>query len=277
MRELAHRIVYARKFEYLLVVLIIGTSVLQGMSTIGYLEDRYLSGWNLVWQALLILLLLGALVLEVLLKMFALSPRFYRYFRDGWNVFDFLTISFWIIAIAATESAAPYGGIILLVRVLRILRGLSTVHELSMILSTLFRSIPSLGHIVVLLGIIVYVYALVGNWSFGEHDPEHWGHLGVSIWSLFQIVTLDDWITIMRTASEVEPLAWIYFLSFVIISAFVVTNVFIAVVIRNLDDDRQERLRTLEAPASREEILRELRSTQQALRRIEERLQVFPD
>ena len=277
MREFAHRIVHARRFEYLLVVLIIGISLLQGMTTSEYLEERYLSGWNVYWQAALVLLLLGALVLEVLLKMLALSPRIYRYFRDGWNVFDFLTISFLLIAIAATESAAAYGGIILLVRVLRILKGLSTVRELSMILSTLFRSIPSLGHIVVLLGIIVYVYALVGNWSFGEHDPEHWGDLGVSVSSLFQIVTLDDWITIMHTASEVEPLAWIYFFSFVIISAFVVTNVFIAIVIRNLDDDRQERLRMLEAPASREEILRELRSTQQALLRLEERLQVFPD
>ena len=277
MREFAHRIVHARRFEYLLVMLIIGISLVQGMATSEYLHDRYLSGWNWTWQLALIFLLLGALVLEVLLKMLALSPRFYRYFRDGWNVFDFLTISFLLIAIAATNSAAAYGGIILLVRVLRILKGFSTVQELSMILSTLFRSIPSLGHIVFLLGIIVYVYALVGSWSFGEHDPEHWGDLGVSVSSLFQIVTLDDWATIMHTASEVEPLAWIYFFSFVIISAFVVTNVFIAIVIRNLDDDRQERLRTLEAPPSREEILRELRSTQDALRRLEERLQVFPD
>ena len=73
------------------------------------------------------------------------------------------------------------------------------------------------------------------------------------------------------------PLAWVYFVSFVIISAYIVTNLFIAIVIRNLDEARQERLRPLETPPSREELLRELRSTQQALRRLEERIQQFPD
>ena len=272
MRGLAHRIVHARWFEYFLTVLIIGTSVSQGIASSDYLFERYI-----IWIGFFVILLLGALVLEVLLKMFALSPRAYRYFRNGWNVFDFLTISFMIIALAVFPSAADYGPFILLVRLLRLLRGLSTVQELRVILSTLFRSIPSLGHIVVLLGVIVYVYALIGNGSFGEHDPEHWGNLGVSVSSLFQIVTLDDWATKMHAATEIYPWAWIYFFSFVLISAFVVTNVFIAIVIKNLDEDRQERLRTLAAPASKEEILRELRSTQQALRRLEERLQVYPD
>ena len=182
-----------------------------------------------------------------------------------------------IISLITYPSAAAYLVLIILVRLLRLLRGLSTVQELRMILSTLFRSIPSLGHIVALLGIIVYVYALVGNWSFREHDPAHWGNLGVSVSSLFQIVTLDGWAEIMHTAIKVEPLAWVYFVSFVIISAFVVTNVFIAIVIKNLDEDRQERLGTLEAPASKEEILRELRSTQQALRSLEARLRQLPD
>ena len=129
----------------------------------------------------------------------------------------------------------------------------------------------------VLMGIVIYSYALVGFNHFGEHDPEHSGSLGVSVLSLFQMVTLDDWGNIMRTTIELEPLAWVYFVSFVISSAFIVTNLFIAVVIKNLDEARQERLRTLETPASKEEILRELRSTQQALRSLEERLQVSPD
>ena len=272
MRGLAHRIVHARRFEYLIVVLIIGSAALLGIGTSEYLYDRYE-----VWMGLFLILALAMLVLEVLLKMFALSPRVDRYFRDGWNVFDFLAISFLIISIAAYEGAASYGIFILLVRLLRLLQGLSTIQELRMILSTLFRSIPSLGHIVVLLSIIVYVYALVGYWSFGEHDPARWGSLGVAASSLFQIVTLDDWATIMNTAIEVAPLAWVYFVSFVIISAFVVANIFIAIIVKNLEEDTQERLRTLEAPASKEEILRELRSTRQALRRLEERLQRFPD
>ena len=273
MRELAHRIVHARRFEYLLVILIIGSAVLLGLGTSDHLLDQFE-----IWIALFLILALTTLVLEVLLKMFALLPRIDRYFRDGWNVFDFLAISFVIVSIAvAPAGVAGYGILIISVRLLRLLRSFSTVQELRTVLSTLFRSIPSLGHIVVLMSVIIYVYALVGYWSFGEHDPARWGNLGVAASSLFQILTLDDWVVIMNTTTEAVPVAWIYFVSFVILSAFVVANVFIAVVINNLDEERQKRLRTLKAPASREEILRELRSTQQALQRLEERFQQLPE
>ena len=268
MRELAHRIVHARRFEYLLIILIIGSAVLLGLATSDYLYDRFE-----IWMGLFLILALTMLILEVLLKMFALLPRVDRYFRDGWNVFDFLAISFVIIGIAAYEGVAGYGILIISVRLLRLLRGLSTVAELRMILSTLFRSIPSLVHIVVLQGIIIYIYALVGYGLFGEHDAARWGNLGVATSSLLKMLTLDDWVTIMNSATEVAPFAWIYFISFVIVSAFVVANIFIAIVINHLDEDRQGRLRTLETPASKEEILRELRSTQQALQRLEERVQ----
>ena len=279
MRRLADRIVHARTFEYLLVVLIVGSAVLLGVATSEHLADRYV-----FWMAWFWILTLLVLVLEVLLKMFALSPRVDRYFRDGWNAFDFLTISFLIISIATYSPSssvdyADYGILIMLLRLLRLLRNLSTVQELRLILSTLIRSIPSVGHIVVLLGIILYVYGFVGYSSFGKHDPVHWGDIGVAILSLFQIVTMDDWVTIMYTAIELEPMAWVFFISFVIISAFIVTNLFIAVVMKNLEEVMQERRRPrpLETPASREETLRELRSARQALDRLEERLQQFPD
>ena len=272
MRGLAHRIVEARRFEYLLTVLIVGSAVLLGLAASTDLYERFD-----IWMGLFMLLTLSVLVLEVLLKILALAPSVHRYFMNGWNVFDFLTINYLIISLVTVPSISYYGILIMLVRLLRLLHGLAAVHELRIILSTLFRALPSGGHIVLLLGIIVYVYALVGHRSFGEHDPEHWGNLGVSVSSLFQIVTLDNWAQIMHIATEAEPLAWVYFVSFVIISAFVVVNVFVAIIIRSLDEDKQERLRASEAPATRDDILRELRSTQEALRRMEERLQRSPD
>ena len=176
-----------------------------------------------------------------------------------------------------SEALLDYGIFLVLARLLRLLRNLSTVQELRLILTTLFRSIPSMAHIAALLGIVVYVYALVGYNIFGEHDTQHWGSLGVSVLSLFQVVTLDGWSEIMRPATELEPLAWLYFVSFVIITAYVVANLFIAVVVKNLDDAKQERSRPLETPASKEEILRQLHSTQQALHRLGERMQQHPD
>ena len=273
MRGLAKRTVHARKFEYLLVVLIIGSAIMQGLRLSLDTEP----GWLLYLSGSFWLMMLVVLVLEVLLKMVALSPRVDRYFRDSWNAFDFLVISSLIVSIVVFESIASYELLIVLVRLLRLLRGLSTVRELHVILATLFRSVPSMGHIALLLGIVLYSYAIVGFKNFGEHDPAHWGSLGVSVLSLFEIVTLDGWGQVMRPLIEVEPLAWLYFVSFVIFSAYIVTNLFIAVVIRNLDEARQERPQPLETPASREEILRELRSTQQALHRLEERLQQLPD
>ncbi len=272
MRGLANRIVHARTFEYLLVVLIIGAGVLLGIDTSGDVLDRYL-----ILVGSFVLLTLAVLVLEVLLKMFALFPRVDRYFRNGWNVFDFLVISFIIGSAAVYPDIADYGLLIILVRLLRLLQGLSTVQDLRLILSTMLRSIPSAAHIMVLMGMVLYGYAYVGQLNFGEHDPAQWGNLGVSVLSLFQIMTLDDWTKIMGTAVELSPFAWAYFVSFVIISAYIATNLFIAIVIKNMDEATQERRRPLETPPSREELLRELRSTQQSLLRLEERLQKLPD
>ncbi len=267
MRGLANRIVHARMFEYLLVVLFIGCAAVLGLLSFS-IDEQYEIG-----AGLFLLLTLVVLVLEVILKMIALSPRVDRYFRDGWNAFDFLAISFLVISIVALPPPAPsYGLLIMLVRLLRLLRGLSTVRELHLILSTLIRSVPSVGHVVILLCIILYAYALVGHRTFGEHDPARWGDLGVSALSLFQVMTMDDWVGIMHPVIELEPLAWIYFVSFLMISAFIVANILIAVVIRNLEEARKERLQPLETPTSREEILQELRSTQQALHRLEQEI-----
>ena len=280
MQGLANRIVHSRKFEYLLVVLIIGSAALLGVGTSDHLADRYGTLMGLFW-----ILAILVLVLEVLLKMIALLPRVDRYFRDGWNVFDFLAINFLTISLVISIVFGPtslgpdHAILIMLVRLLRLLRSLSTVQELRLILSTLIRSVPSVGNIMVLLGIILYAYAFVGWSNFKEHDPAHWGDLGVSVLSLIQIVTMDGWSNIMHSVIKVEPMAWVYFVSFMILSGYIIANLFVAVVIKNLEESIQQRRQPgpLEAPASREENLRELRTARQALDRLEERLQQLPD
>ena len=201
---------------------------------------KHLTGSSSFLFALFWLPTVVALTLEALLKMFAHWPRVDRYFREGWNSLDFLIVSFLIFDFVVPTSLSGYTVLIVSVRLLRLLRGLSTVRELQLILGTLFRSIPSMGHIAILLGIVVYSYAIVGFKNFGEHDPAHWGSLSVSVLTLFEIATLDGWSEVMRPLIKVEPLAWLYFVSFVIVTAYIVTNLFIAVVIRNLDEAGQE-------------------------------------
>ncbi|MCA9474017.1 MAG: ion transporter, partial [Nitrospira sp.] len=135
------------------------------------------------------------------------------------------------------------------------------------------RSIPSMIHVMTLMGVIFYVYAIMGYQLFHEHDPTHWRSLGISLLTLFRVVTLEDWTDVMYTAMDFHHLSWIYFVSFVVLGTFVVINLFIAVVINNLDEAKAERLAELQGPVTQKEILQDLRETQIALKRLEARLE----
>ena len=115
MRRLAHRIVYARMFEYILVLLIVGTSILHGVATSDVLLEQYQ-----VWIGMFVILMLLMLVLEVVLKIVAVAPRVDRYFREPWNVFDFLVITAIIGGIAVFEFAADFALLVIVVRLLRL-------------------------------------------------------------------------------------------------------------------------------------------------------------
>ena len=223
-----------------------------------------------------VIFMLLVLVLEVFLKMLAVAPRVDRYFREPWNVFDFLVITSVIGGIAVYPAAIDFA-LLVVVRLLRLLQGFTTIKAMRIILTTMFRSIPDMAHILILLCIIIYLYAISGHNLLGEHDPDRWGSLGDSVLSLFQVVTLDGWSDIMATALEVAQLAWVYFVSFAIVTTFIGANLFIAVVVSTMDEAKRERLQALEVPTSREELLQELRTTQQSLRRVEEALQRAPE
>ena len=262
-RDLADRVTHSHGFEYFIVGLILFNAVLLGVETSPFIMDNYARWVDLGQQAIL-----GVFIVEAALKIFAVSPRADRYFRDGWNIFDFS-----IIVLAFVPATGSFAIIARLARLMRLLRLVSAIPELRLIVATLVRSIPSMLHIVALMSLMVYIYAIIGYQLFHEHDPEHWRNLGISLLSLFRVVTLEDWTDIMYKAMELHPLTWMYFVSFVVLGTFVVINLFIAVVINNLDEAKQERLRKLEQAPTADSLLSELRATQQSLRRLEEQLQ----
>ena len=108
---------------------------------------------------------------------------------------------------------------------------------------------------------------------FHEHDPTHWETLGISLLTLFRVVTLEDWTDVMYTAMDMHPMSWIYFVSFVVLGTFVVINLFIAVVINNLEEAKQEQLDKLQRPPTKDEMLRELRQTQEAIASLQKKLE----
>ncbi|MBA3964955.1 MAG: ion transporter [Nitrospirales bacterium] len=263
MKDRANRIVRAPWFEYGVIAFILINGVILGLETSSALVEHY--------DALMHMgnhIILGIFILEALIKMIAVAPQIDRYFRDGWNIFDFSVIVFSLI-----PATGEFAMIARLARLLRVVRLISTIPELRLIVSTLVRSIPSMIHVMTLMGVIFYVYAIMGYQLFHEHDPTHWRSLGISLLTLFRVVTLEDWTDVMYTAMEFHPLSWIYFVSFVVLGTFVVINLFIAVVINNLDEAKAERLAELQGPVTQKEILKDLRETQKALKRLEERLE----
>lgn len=262
MKTLAQRIVCAPNFERMIIGLILLNGAILGMETSPSLMEEY--GTWLQWGNHLIL---AVFIIEAALKILAVSPEVSRYFRDGWNLFDFSVIVFSLI-----PATGEFAMIARLARLLRVVRLVSTIPELRLIVSTLVRSIPSMGHVMMLMSIIFYIYAITGYQLFHQHDSQHWGSLGTSLLTLFRVVTLEDWTDVMYTAMELHAWAWVYFVSFVVVGTFVVVNLFIAVVLNNLDEAKAERLRELQAPVRQKEILQSLQDTQRALKQLEDRL-----
>ena len=261
------RLVEAPAFEFTIIAIIILNGALLGLGTSPALSERYGELIRIGSQIALVIF-----IVEALLKMVSASPRVAGYFKDGWNIFDFLVIVFALI-----PATGQFAMIARLARLLRVLRLISTIRDLRLIVAALVRSIPSVGHVMMLMSIIVYIYAIMGYHLFHENDPENWGNLGISLLTLFNIITLEGWTEVMYAAMEVHRLAWLYFVSFVIVGTFVVINLFIAIIINNLDEAKLERLREIEAPVSREELVREIRATQDALQRLEARMDLDND
>ena len=261
-QKIAERTVSSSIFEYFIIALVLASGAILGLRTVPGISDRFGDLMTLGNR-----LILAIFIVEAAVKMLALSPKPHRYFKDGWNVFDFA-----IIVLSLVPATGAFAMIARLGRLLRVLRLISTIEDLRLIVAALVKSIPNVGHILMLMSIIVYIYAIVGFQLFHEHDPEHWRNIGIAILTLFEIITLEGWVDINAKAMELSPFAWVYFVSFVIVGTFVVVNLFIAVVINNLDRAKEETLKELQPPVSREELLQELRATQDSLRRLETRI-----
>ena len=260
--ERAQRIVASPWFNHGITGVILLNAAVIGLDTSDAAASRFGEGLGTANQVFL-----GIFVIEALIKMAAHYPRIERYFRDGWNVFDFA-----IIVVSLLPSTGELATLARLARLLRVLRLVSALPELRLIVTTLIRSIPSMFNVMALLSIIFYVYAVAGYHLFHEVDPTHWRNLGIALLSLFRIVTLEDWTDIMYAAMEAHWWAWAYFVSFVVMGTFVVVNLFIAVVLNNLDEAKQERLAELRSEPSYKEIVAELERTRTTLARLEQRL-----
>lgn len=187
------------------------------------------------------LLTLGNLVIqliftaEVALRSLAHGRDQRAFLRDGWNAFDLaIVVVGWIPAVG---SLVVLGRLFRLVRVLRLA---SFSPRLRLILNAVARSLPSLGHVALLIGLLTFVYSVLGVMLFGAAQPETWGTLPAAALNVFQLLTLEGWNELMAPLLAASPWAWVYFLSFVIFGGLVIVNLFVGVVLDNMQAAREE-------------------------------------
>ena len=259
------RVVHHRAFEYSIIGVILFNAALFGVATLP--EAQPYEGWLRLGNRAV----LGIFIVEALLKMLAFAPRSYRYFQDGWNVFDFL-----IIVLGLVPTTGQFATVGRLARLLRIVRLVSTVRELRLIALALLHALPSVFHVVALLSIFVYIYAIIGFQMFQESSQENWGSLGRSVLTLFSVLTLDDWTRIMfRDLNADNPLAWVFYVSYISTGTFVVINLFVAIIVNSLEEIRERHQRSTQEKgvATREDLIEELRRSRETMLRLEQLLE----
>lgn len=169
--------------------------------------------------------------IEIVLKLLAYD---YRFFKDGFNIFDFFVVAISYVPAGGSFSALRAARAI---RAFRALRVATSLKRLRIIIEAILQAIPSIGWVSFLLLIVYYIFGIIGTNLFGEEFPAWFGTLGRSMYTLFQVMTLESWsMGISRPVMEVFPYAFLYFIPFILISAFVVLNVVVGVVVSAIGD-----------------------------------------
>ena len=262
MRKFCANVAANKWFDRTIIGLIIVNAAILGLETSPEINASYGGLFHYFNQ-----FVLGVFILEAIIKNAAVAPQFGKYFKNGWNLFDFSIILFSLI-----PATGQFAMIARLARLLRVLRLISALPELRLIVSTLLRSIPGMANVMLLMSVIFYIYAIVGFHLFHEHDPTHWRNVGISLLTLFRIATLEDWTDVMYRGMELSPYSWVFFISFVVLGTFVIINLFIAIVINNLDEAKQAKLKELRTPPGRDEIMQQLQEAEDTMARLQETL-----
>ena len=202
-------------------------------------------------------LCLAVFVVELALKLIAYGGRF---FRSGWNLFDFAIVA--VSLIPATQGFS----VLRALRILRVLRVISAAPRLRRVVEGFVTALPGMGSVFLLMGIIFYIGAVMATKLFGTQFPEWFGSLGASAYSLFQIMTLESWsMGIVRPVMEVYPLAWMFFVPFILITTFATVNLLVGLIVNSMQDAHGEE-DAEKTDSYREEVLRRLSDIEASLK-----------
>jgi len=264
LRAAATRFVEAPRFSATITAVIVVNAVTLGLET-----------WPAAMQAAGPLLLaidtaaLWIFTAEILLKIWVFRVGF---FTRSWNLFDFV-----VVAIAWVPSAGALS-VLRALRVLRVLRLVSIVPQMRTVVGALFRALPGMGSIVAVLTLVFYVAAVMATKLFGATHPQWFGSIGESMYSLFQVMTLESWsMGIVRPVMEQHPYAWAFFVPFIVVTSFTVLNLFIALIVNSLQSVHEQDREFAESEArlahnEREALSRQLAELASEVRRLRDTL-----
>jgi voltage-gated sodium channel len=249
MSEICRKIEKSRYFHHVIVLIIILAGILIGIDTYPSISEGYSSLLSILNKFVLIIF-----SLEIVIRITAYGNKPWRFFKDGWNVFDFI-----IVLICILPINGQFLAILRLARVLRIMRLVTSLPKLQVLVSALFKSIPSMGYISLLLFLLFYVYAVFGTYLFRDNDPVHFGNLQTSLLTMFRVVTLEDWTDILyinmygsdqyayenivniKAHPKAMPfIAPLFFVSFVLIGTMVIMNLFIGIIMNGMQEAHKE-------------------------------------
>ncbi|MDP3031255.1 MAG: ion transporter [Rhodocyclaceae bacterium] len=265
LRERARCWIESSRVQNVIIALILANAVLLGLETSPAAmaaAGQFIIGLDLA--------ILAVFVAEITIRLFVHRAAFWR---DPWSVFDFL-----VIAIALVPTSGPFS-VLRALRVLRVLRLLTMVPSMRRVVGALLAAIPGLGSIGLVLLIIYYVFAVIATNLFAATHPEWFGSIGRSLYTLFQIMTLESWsMGIARPVMEHFPYAWIFFVLFILVATFTMLNLFIAIIV-NAMQSYSELERSVVTQASDQarvhietEMHAEFRAMREEMRRLREEI-----
>ncbi len=218
MREKLGRIIESTFVRHFIITIILINAVTLGMETSHHMNDQYGHILHIIDTIILYIF-----VVEILCKLFAFR---FKFFSKPWNIFDFL-----IVGIALLPASGPFA-VLRILRVLRVLLLLSMVKRLRFVVEALLQAIPGIISIMGLMVIIYYIFAVMGTQMFGSAFPKYFGDLGRSMYTLFQVMTLESWSSnVARPIISLYPAAWLYFVLFILIGTFTMLNLFIGIIV----------------------------------------------
>lgn len=232
MARVAKHIAESKLFRALIIVVILLAGVLAGLETSAALQARH----GALLRTLDVIVI-GIFFLEIALKLLAHGRRPLEFFRDGWNVFDFIVVAFCLLPVGGSFAA-----VFRLARVLRLLRLFSALPKLQLLVGALLKSLSAMGYVSLLLALLFYIYAVAGVHWFGQTDKQDFGTLAVALLTLFQIVTLDNWSDIFNRVIETVPAfkVAIYFVTFIVFGTMIILNLFIGIILNSMSEMHEE-------------------------------------